>query len=143
MTALKKVEFTNIQILGADTLKTTLMLKASSGIKGLCATSPILEAREFTAGAAFLERYRAKFKIEPAYGGHYTYDAMHVLAAALRRSESVKPEAIVQSLRKIDGYAPVTGSMKWNDKGELRYGVISVYSARGAMWESQVRSDVW
>jgi len=143
MDALKKVAFTNIQILGADTLKTTLMLNASTGVKGLYATSPILEAREFTAGAAFLERYRAKFKIEPVYGGHYTYDAMHVLAAAIRRGESVKPEVIVQSLRKIDGYAPVTGSMKWNEKGELRYGVISVYSARGPMWESQVRSDVW
>ncbi len=143
MESLKKVDFTNIQMLGADTLKTTLMLKGSGIVKGLYATSPILEAREFTAGAAFLDKYRSKFKIEPAYGGHYTYDAMHVLAAAIRRSESVKPADIVKSLRTLDGYAPVTGSMKWNDKGELRYGVIGVYGARGNLWESQVRSDVW
>jgi branched-chain amino acid transport system substrate-binding protein len=33
--------------------------------------------------------------------------------------------------------------MKWNAKGELRYGVIGVYSARATGWESQVRSDSW
>ncbi|WP_114973979.1 branched-chain amino acid ABC transporter substrate-binding protein [Rhodoferax ferrireducens] len=143
MEALKKIAYTQIYLLGGDTIKTTLMLKGSGVLKGLYATSPILEAREFTAGAAFLEKYRATFKIEPAYGGHYTYDAMHVLAAAIRRSESANPEKIVQALRKIDGYAPVTGSMKWDEKGELRYGVIGVYSTLGALWESQVRSDVW
>lgn len=141
--ALKKVNHTQVYILGGDTIKTTLMLKGAGIVRGLYATSPILDAREFSAGAAFLEKYQAKFKMAPAYGGHYTYDAMHVLAAAIRRSESAKPENIVETLRKIDGYAPVTGSMKWNDKGEQRYGVISVYSKNGAVWESQVRSDSW
>ncbi|MEN9397614.1 MAG: hypothetical protein RLZ81_2144 [Pseudomonadota bacterium] len=141
--ALKKINYTDIYLLGGDTIKTTLMLKASGVLKGLYATSPILEAREFTAGAAFLDKYRAKYKIEPAYAGHYTYDAMHVLAGAMRRAESAKPEKIVETLRKIDGYAPATGSMKWDNLGEQRYGVIGVYSARGSTWESQVRSDSW
>lgn len=141
--ALKKVNHTQVHILGGDTIKTTLMLKGAGIVRGLYATSPILDAREFASGAAFLEKYQAKFKMAPAYGGHYTYDAMHVLAAAIRRSESANPEKIVETLRKIDGYAPVTGSMKWNDKGEQRYGVISVYSNNGAVWESQVRSDSW
>jgi len=141
--ALKKINYTDIYLLGGDTIKTTLMLKGSGVLKGLYATSPILEAREFTAGAAFLDKYRAKYKIEPAYAGHYTYDAMHVLAGAMRRAESAKPEKIVETLRKIDGYAPATGSMKWDNLGEQRYGVIGVYSARGATWESQVRSDSW
>ena len=141
--ALKKIDYTQIYLLGGDTIKTTLMLKGAGVLKGLYATSPILEPREFTAGAAFLDKYRAKFKIEPAYAGHYTYDAMHVLAGAMRRAESANPKKIVETLRKIDGYAPATGSMKWNDVGEQRYGVIGVYSARGSTWESQVRSDSW
>ena len=141
--ALKKVSYTDVYMLGGDTIKTTLMLKGAGVLKGLYATSPILEAREFTAGAAFLDKYRAKYKIEPAYAGHYTYDAMHVLAGAMRRAESANPKKIVETLRKIDGYAPATGSMKWDDTGEQRYGVIGVYSARGNSWESQVRSDSW
>ena len=141
--ALKKISYTDVYMLGGDTIKTTLMLKGAGVLKGLYATSPILEAREFTAGAAFLDKYRAKYKIEPAYAGHYTYDAMHVLAGAMRRAESANPKKNVETLRKIDGYAPATGSMKWDDTGEQRYGVIGVYSARGNSWESQVRSDSW
>jgi branched-chain amino acid transport system substrate-binding protein len=142
--ALKKVEHTQLAILGGDTLKTTLGLKAGAGLQGgVYATSPILEPREFPAGAKFLESYRAAFKVEPAYGGHYSYDAMHVLAGAIKRAESAKPQDIVQALRAIDGFAPVTGSMKFDAKGEQRYGVISVYQARGGLWESQVRSDSW
>jgi branched-chain amino acid transport system substrate-binding protein len=141
--ALKKLDYTGITILGADTAKTPDMLKGGDGMKGLFVTSPILEAREFTAGAAFLDKYRAKFKKDPAYAGHYTYDAMHVLAAAIRRAESSKAVDITAMLKKLDGYAPVTGSMKWDDKGEQRYGVIGVYSGKGGLWESQMRSDNW
>ncbi|CAM8620104.1 LivK ABC-type branched-chain amino acid transport systems, periplasmic component [Comamonadaceae bacterium] len=141
--ALKKLDYTGITILGADTAKTPDMLKGGGGMKGLFVTSPILEAREFTAGAAFLDKYRAKFKKDPAYAGHYTYDAMHVLASAIRRAESSKAADITAMLKKLDGYAPVTGSMKWDDKGEQRYGVIGVYSGKGGLWESQMRSDNW
>jgi branched-chain amino acid transport system substrate-binding protein len=141
--ALRNISYMQVSILGGDTIKTTAMLKGSGIVQGLYATSPILEVREFPAGAKFLESYRANFKIDPAYGGHYSYDAMHVLAAVMKRAESAKPEDIVKTLRIIDGYAPVTGSMKFDAKGEQRYGVISVYSTRGGLWESQVRSDSW
>jgi branched-chain amino acid transport system substrate-binding protein len=131
--ALKKVEHTNLSILGGDTLKTTLALKGAGGVQGgLYATSPILEPREFPAGPRFLESYRAAFKVDPAYGGHYSYDAMHVLVGAIKRAESAKPQDIVQTLRANDGFAPVTGSMKFDAKGEQRYGVIS-----GAVLQAQ------
>jgi branched-chain amino acid transport system substrate-binding protein len=141
--ALKKIGHSNVAVLGGDTLKTTTGLKAGQLAQAVYATSPILEAREFPAGAKFLDAYRAAFKVEPAYGGHYSYDAMHVLAGAIKRAESAKPAKIVQALRAIDGYAPVTGSMKFDAKGEQRYGVISVYAVRGGLWESQMRSDNW
>lgn len=141
--ALSKISYTDVVVLGGDTTKTTDMLKGTGIAKGIYATSPILEAREFPAGPVFLAKYLHRFKMAPAYAGHYTYDAMYVLAAAIRQTNSAKPADIVQALRKIDGYAPVTGSMKWDDKGEKRYGAIGVYAARGAQWESRVRSDNW
>ena len=140
---LKKIDYTNIIVLGGDTIKSTAMLKGIGMVKGLYATSPILDAKEFVTGVQFLEKYRAAFKIEPAYGGHYSYDAMYVLAGAMRRAESVKAEKITETLRTLDGYAPVTGSMKWDAVGEQRYGVVGVYSARAGAWELQLRSDRW
>ncbi|RZJ24370.1 MAG: branched-chain amino acid ABC transporter substrate-binding protein [Haliea sp.] len=141
--SLKKVDYSKIKILGGDLIKTTTMLKGAGLVQGLYATSPILDAKEFPAGAKFLASYQAAYKMEPAYGGHYSYDAMHVLASAIKRSESANPKVIMETLRAIDGYAPVTGSMKFDAKGEQRYGVISVYTARGGGWDSLVRSDSW
>ena len=141
--SLKKIDYTKISILGGDTIKTTLMLKGAGIVSGIYATSPIIEPAEFTAGKAFLEKYRAAFKIEPAYAGHYTYDAMYAVAAAIKRAESAKPAEITAALRKLDAYAPVTGSLKFDDKGDQRYGAISVYSLGAGKWESQLRSDIW
>ena len=90
-----------------------------------------------------MSAYQAAYKIAPAYGGHYSYDAMHIIASAIKRSESADPKKITETMRKIDGFAPVTGSMKFDAKGDQRYGVISVYTVRGGNWESLVRSDTW
>jgi branched-chain amino acid transport system substrate-binding protein len=143
MDALKKVDYTNIKVLGGDLIKTPLMLKGESTGIGLYATSPILEVSEFPAGAAYLAKYEAKFKVAPSYASHYTYDAMHVLAAAIRRAPTSSAKDIAETLRKFDGYAPVTGSMKWDAAGEQRYGVIGVYKVKNGVWEPQMRSDIW
>ncbi len=143
MDALGKIDYKNITLLGTDTLKTTDMVKHAGKVAALYATSPVLEASEFPAGKEFLAAYQKEFKTAPAYGGHYSYDATHVLASAIRRAASADPAKITASLRRIDGFAPVTGSLKWDDKGDQRYGVISVYTVRQGNWESQMRSDTW
>ncbi len=141
---LTKVEYNKqITILGTDTLKTTDMVKQTGNVGAFYATSIVLEASEFAGGKAFLDAYQSTFKIPPAYGGHYTYDATHILAAAIRRAKSADPTKVSETLRKMDGFAPVTGSMKWTDKGEQRYGVVSVYKVTGGRWESIMRSDSW
>ena len=73
--ALAKIDYTNVRLLGGDTVKTTDMVKAAGQIQGIFATSPVLEAKEFVAGRPFLERYLEAFKVPPAYGGHYSYDS--------------------------------------------------------------------
>ena len=141
--SLKKIDYTTLSNLGGDTIKTTLMLKGAGIVSGIYATSPIIEPSELVTGKAFLDKYRAAFKIEPAYAGHYTYDAMYAVAAAIKRAESAKPAEITATLRKLAAYAPVTGSLKFDDKGDQRYGAISVYSLKAGKWESQLRSDIW
>lgn len=141
--ALKKIEYTQLNILGGDTIKTISMLKGTEMIKGLYATSPILDAKEFVNGKLFLTKYQEAYKKEPAYGGHYTYDAMYILAGAMQRANSASPKKITEILHTFDGYAPITGSMKWDSVGEQRYGVVGVYAARKGVWDLQLRSDRW
>ena len=141
--ALKKIDYTQLNILGGDTIKTISMLKGTEMIKGLYATSPILDAKEFVNGKLFLTKYQEAYKKEPAYGGHYTYDAMYILAGAMQRANSASPKKITEILHTFDGYAPITGSMKWDSVGEQRYGVVGVYAARKGVWDLQLRSDRW
>jgi branched-chain amino acid transport system substrate-binding protein len=142
--ALKKIDYNKkITLLGTDTLKTTEMIKYASEVALMVCTSPVLEPAEFQGGAAFLSAYQAAYKIAPTYGGHYTYDAVHAITAAIRRAESADPKKVSDTLRKLDAFAPVTGSLKWDDKGELRYATISVYGVAGGKWTSIVRSDKW
>lgn len=141
--ALKKVNYTRVRLLGGDTVKTTDMIKASGIIEGIYATSPVLEAKEFVAGRQFLEKYLEAFKKPPAYGGHYSYDSMYVLSAALQKAKSAKPKDITVAMHAINGYAPVTGTMTWDDKGEQRYAAVGVYELRRGSWELRMRSDRW
>ena len=143
LAALKKINYTSLRLLGGDTVKTTDMQKGAGIIDGIYATSPVLEAKEFVSGAAFLEKYQAAFKMAPAYGGHYTYDSMYVLSQALQLAKSAKPADITAALHKINGYAPVTGTMKWDEKGEQRYAAVGVNELRRGNWELRMRSDRW
>lgn len=140
---LVKSNYTELSILGADLLKTPLLLESSNKIKRIYATSNILEPQEFPAGRAWLERYQSIYKKAPAYGGHYSYDAVFVIAAAFRRAGSTDPQKLLPLLHKVDAFAPVTGSMKWTETGEQRYGVVGVYKATGSHWEPLMRSDAW
>jgi branched-chain amino acid transport system substrate-binding protein len=142
--ALKKVDYNKaITIMGTDTLKTSEMLKYAGDVAQLVCTSPVLEPGEFPGGVAFLAAFQAAFKAAPAYGAHYAYDATYAVSAAIRRAESANPKKVSEVLRKLDAYAPVTGSLKWDEKGEQRYATISVYGVTGGKWTSIVRSDQW
>ena len=141
--ALQKVGHTQVKLLGGDSVKTTDMAKGAGLIEGLYATSPVLEAKEFTTGKPFLEKYIDAYQKPPAYGGHYSYDSMYVLSAALQKAKSAKPKDITAAMHSLNGYAPVTGTMTWDDKGEQRYGAVGVYELRGGAWELRMRSDRW
>ena len=141
--ALRKVDHTKVSLLGGDTIKTTDMAQGAGIIQGIYATSPVLEAKEFTTGKPFLEKYLAAYKKPPAYGGHYTYDSMYVLSAALQKAKSAKPKDVTAAMHSINGYAPVTGTMTWDDKGEQRYAAVGVYELRRGNWELRMRSDRW
>ena len=141
--ALRKVGHTKVSMLGGDTIKTTDMAKGAGIIEGIYATSPVLEAKEFTTGKVFLDKYLEAFKKAPAYGGHYTYDATYVLSAAIQKAQSADPKEITKAMHSINGYAPVIGTMTWDEKGEQRYGAVGVYELRSGNWELRMRSDRW
>jgi branched-chain amino acid transport system substrate-binding protein len=133
----------NMQIVGSDTIKTEGMLKVNPAVGTIYATSPIIGAAEFTGGKPFLEKFRARFKHDPVYAAHYAYDAVHVIAAALKKAKSADGNKLVPALKSVDALAPVTSSMRFAEDGEQRYGSVSVYQLNHGSWFLLTRSDVW
>ena len=140
---LAKIGHTRMTLLGGDLVKTSDMTKGGGLIDAIYATSPVLDVTEFTTGRQFLQKYTAAFQKPPAYGGHYTYDAMYVISEAMKKAGSADPAAITAALRSLNGYAPVTGTMTWDEAGEQRYGAVGVYELRRGNWELRMRSDRW
>lgn len=134
---------TQVKLLGGDSVKTTDMAKGAGLIEGLYATSPVLEAKEFTNGKPFLKKYIDAYQKPSTYGGHYSYDSTYVLTAAMQKAKSADPKDIIKAMRTINGYAPVIGTMSWDEKGEQRYSAVGVYELRGGAWELRMNSDRW
>jgi len=140
---LARAGLARMRILGGDTIKTDRLQKVGGQVRAIYATSPIIEAREFLNGAQFLTRFRERFKGEPVYGAHYAYDMVHLVADALTRNGSIDKVRLLARLKSFDGSAPVTGSLRFRDDGEQRYGAIAVYELRGGRWTPLMRSDRW
>lgn len=138
-----QVGLTDIQIIGGDTIKTDKLPAMKTTVRAIFCTSPIVEAREFRSAREFLPKFAAAFKTEPIYGAHYSYDAVHVLVAAMRRAESVDPKKLTEELKRIDALAPVTNNMRFRADGEQFYPVVSVYKVVRGRWEPVTRSDTW
>lgn len=140
---LVKAGMPQMRILGGDTIKTDRLIKSRGKVAAVYATSSILEAREFLAGARFLEKFRARFKGDPVYGAHYAYDAVYLVADALARNGSLDKARLLARLKSFDGMAPVTNTMRFAADGEQRYGAIGVYRLGASLWEPLMRSDQW
>jgi branched-chain amino acid transport system substrate-binding protein len=141
--ALEKIGYSKqITLVGTDTLKTSGMIAQANKVAAMFVTSPVLDLAELPGGAAFLSSYTKAFSKAPVYGSHYSYDAMQILAKAIAQ-EGVEPAKITAALHKMEGFAPVSGAMRWTELGEPRNGMVAVYTVRGTQWESIVRSDKW
>lgn len=141
--ALQAAQLTNIPLVATSVAKTRKMVTAPVDIKSFYLTSSALTPREFTAGPSFTTKFRAAYNSDPVWAAHYAYDAVYVLADAMRSADSVSPEAIRERLHKIDANAPVTSNMRFNALGEQSYATVTVYKRRNGEWEPQMRSDKW
>jgi len=140
---LDKAGLPDMRVIGGDTIKTDRLPQAKLGSRGVYATSPVLEPREFTTTERFLQQYRKAYKGEPVYGAIYAYDAVYVLADAMRRSRSADPKVITEQLKRIDPIAPLTTTMRFNPDGEQAFAVIGIYKVERGTWQTQMRGSDW
>jgi branched-chain amino acid transport system substrate-binding protein len=140
---LKTAQYSDVTLLTANAARTDKVMRAQALVRGLYATSTTIGIAELPAGERFLQVFRGRFKAEPVWGAHYTYDAVYALADTIRRTNSVDTQALAAKLRTTEPNTPMFQQMRFAPTGEQANPTIGVYKAERGIWTAQVRSANW
>ena len=81
------------------------------------------------------EAFRAEFKkangVEVQIYAPYVYDAVMVMADAMKRAKSADPKVYLPELAKTANYKGLTGMLSFDAKGDLKQPSLSVYTYKG------------
>lgn len=122
-------------LLGGDGMQTSEFIKlAADSAEGMVASSPGASLEKMAGGKAFSEKFNAKYGKIQLYAP-YAYDAAAVMVAAMRKADSIQPAVYLPVLAKIE-HMGVTGKVAFDDKGDVRDGVVTLYQVKGGKWEA-------
>jgi len=123
----------NVRLLGGDGLQNVNFLKlAGADAEGVTASSPGLPLEAMPGGPAFKTRFEAKYGQIQVYAP-YAYDAVMVLADAMRRADSVEPGKIAAAMPQTDSQG-VTGQIRFDAKGDTTGGAVTLYQVKNGAW---------
>ncbi len=81
-------------------------------------------------GEEFKAKYRAKFNQDVQIYSPYSYDAVHIIAEAIKRAGGPDKARIVEEVARTD-HSGVTGQIAFDEKGDIKNGAISMFKVEG------------
>ena len=85
-------------------------------------------------GADFVAKYKAKFNQDVQIYSPYSYDAVYVIAEAIKAAGSAERAAITAAIPKTN-YGGVTGQITFDEKGDIKGGAISMFKVKDGKLE--------
>jgi branched-chain amino acid transport system substrate-binding protein len=85
-------------------------------------------------GTQFMAKYKAKFGTDVQIYSPYSYDAVYVIADAIKRAGSLDRAAIAAAVATTD-YDGLTGHISFDGKGDLKNGAISLFKVANGQLE--------
>lgn len=80
---------------------------------------------------AYEKKYKEKYHVEPDLYSSWSYDAMNLLALAIKNANSTKPEDIQKALHGIQNYKGVEGTYNIDKNGDGLHGYNIVKNEKG------------
>jgi branched-chain amino acid transport system substrate-binding protein len=126
----------NVPLLGGDGIQTPKFIEvAGAAAEGTYASVPGLPKDKMPGGKAFLEKFEARFHKPVELFAPMGYDAVFVIAEAMKRAGSSDPAKYLPELKKTK-YNGVIGPIEFDDKGDLKNGPITINVVKGGKWEA-------
>ena len=127
----------DIPLLGGETMNTAKFIQlAGPAAEGHVASTPGAALESRAQGRSFARRYRERYKQDIGLYAPYFYDSVMVIAAAMQQANSIVPSQYLPVLRNIR-YSGITAEIAFDDSGELRQGLLSIFKVRNGKWVLQ------
>jgi branched-chain amino acid transport system substrate-binding protein len=124
------------QFVGADGIQSSELFKlGGDAVEGTLASFPGLPIDKMANGKGFNDRYKAKFNQDVVLYAPQGYDAFNVFVDAMKRAGGTESAKILEKLPSTD-YKGITGPIRFDDKGDIKDGPITMFKAVGGKWEA-------
>jgi len=97
----------------------------------VCAEAGGVEGEAKKSMEDFGKKFKAKFNADVQVYAPYVYDAVMVMADAMVRAKSSDPKVYLPVLAKTAGYKGVTGTISFDNKGDIKNGALTLYTYKG------------
>ena len=123
------------KFMGGDGICSGELPKLAAGGIGdgqvVCAEAGGVEGEQKKAMDDFRAAYKKKFNADVQIYAPYVYDAVNVMAAAMVKAGSPDPAKYLPVLAATSGYKGVTGTISFDNKGDIKNGALTLYTYKG------------
>ncbi len=117
-------------LLAGDGVCSPEFIKLAGDAAGILTCSMAGEAVEKLAkGEEFKSKYKARFGTDVQVYSPYSYDAVYVIAEAIKRAGKADRASITAAMPATD-YAGLTGQIQFDPKGDIKNGAISLFKVK-------------
>jgi branched-chain amino acid transport system substrate-binding protein len=129
----------NAKFLGGDGICSGELPKLAAGTMGdgqvVCAEAGGVEGTQKAGMDKFRGDFKKKFNADVQIYAPYVYDAVMVMADAMVKANSADPAKYLPVLAKTDGYKGVTGTIGFDNKGDIKNGALTLYTYKAGAKE--------
>lgn len=123
------------KLVGGDGICTGELPKLAAGTMGdsqvYCAEAGGIEGAGKKGMEDFKVAFKKKFNADVQIYAPYVYDAVNVMVAAMVKAGSSDPAKYLPVLAKTEGYKGVTGTIAFDNKGDIKNGALTLYTYKG------------
>jgi branched-chain amino acid transport system substrate-binding protein len=125
----------NAKFMGGDGICSSELPKLAGGAMAdgqvVCAEAGGVEGEQKVGMEKFRADYKKKFGIDVQVYAPYVYDATNVMVAAMVKAGSADPKVYLPVLAKTAGYKGVTGTIAFDEKGDIKNGALTLFTYKG------------
>jgi len=101
----------------------------------VCAEAGGVEGSQKVAMEKFKADFKKKFNADVQIYAPYVYDATMVMVDSMVKAGSAEPAKYLPVLAKTNGYKGVTGTIAFDEKGDIKNGALTLFTYKGGARE--------